>query len=45
MTVEGDLETAVAAIEANPPNTLTNTQRALCLAIWKRLGRALGKKS
>lgn len=44
MTVEGDLETAVAAIEANPPADLTDAQRVAILALWKRVARAAGTR-
>lgn len=44
MTLEADLETAVAAIEAAPPVDLTQDQRNTLGLIWKRLGRAIGTK-
>lgn len=44
MTVEADLETAVAAIEAAPPADLTNEQRNALSALWKRLARAIGTR-
>lgn len=43
MTIEGDVETAVAAVEAaDVADTLTQAQRYTMRAIWKRLSRALG---